>query len=45
MALRFPKSLAEDIAEISAISGLSVNAVCVELLRPGVKNKLKELKE
>jgi hypothetical protein len=45
LALRFPISLAEDITEISAITGLSVNAVCVELLRPAAKNKLKELKE
>lgn len=45
LALRFPKSLAEDITEISAMTGLSMNAVCVELLRPAVKHKLKELKE
>lgn len=45
IALRFPISLAEDIAEISAISGLSMNAICVELLRPAVKVKLKQLKE
>lgn len=43
--LRFPYSLSEDIQEISNITGLSINAVCIELLRPGVKNKLKELKE
>ena len=43
--LRFPMSLAEDIAEISAITGLSMNAICVELLRPAVKAKLKEIKE
>lgn len=45
MAVRFPKSLADDIAEISAITGLSMNAICVELLRPAAKKKLKELKE
>ena len=45
LALRFPKSLAEDITEISAITGLSMNAVCVELLRPAAKQKLKDLKE
>lgn len=45
LALRFPMSLAEDIAEISAITGLSMNAICVELLRPSAKLKLKELKE
>lgn len=45
LALRFPISLANDISEISAITGLSVNAICIELLRPSVKQKLKELKE
>lgn len=45
LALRFPVSLAEDITEISAITGLSKNAVCVELLRPSIKEKLKLLKE
>lgn len=45
LALRFPMSLAEDICEISAITGLSMNAVCVELLRKVAKEKLIELKE
>jgi hypothetical protein len=45
LALRFPKSLAEDIKEISALTGLSINSVCVELLRPAAKLKLKEIKE
>lgn len=45
LALRFPISLATDIAEISAITGLSMNAICVELLRKAVKDKLKEIKE
>ena len=44
LALRFPMSLADDIAEISAMSGLSMNAICVELLRSSAKQKLKELK-
>jgi predicted HicB family RNase H-like nuclease len=43
--LRFPKSLAEDLAEISAKSGLSMNAICIHLLRSAVKQKLKEVKE
>lgn len=38
-------TLAEDIAEISAITGLSMNAICVEFLRPAAKMKLKEIKE
>lgn len=45
LLVRFPLSLAEDIAEISAITALSMNAVCVELLRPAARNKLKDLKE
>lgn len=45
LALRFPNSLADNIAEISAITGLSRNAICIELLRPAAKQKLKELKE
>lgn len=45
LALRFPKTLADDVTEISAITGLSINAVCIELLRPVAKIKLKELKE
>ncbi|MCC8371133.1 MAG: hypothetical protein LN566_07495 [Rickettsia endosymbiont of Stiretrus anchorago] len=44
LALRFPKTLADDVTEISAITGLSINAVCIELLRPVAKIKLKELK-
>lgn len=44
LALRFPISLAEDISEISALTSLSVNSICIELLRPAAKQKLKELK-
>lgn len=43
--LRAPKSLWEDIHEIMARTGLSMNAICLELLRPEIKRKLKELKE
>jgi hypothetical protein len=43
--LRAPKSLWEDIHDIMALTGLSMNAICLELLRPEVKRKLKELKE
>lgn len=42
--LRFPLSMAEDIKEISALTGISRNAVCLELLRSAVRDKLKELK-
>lgn len=43
--LRLPQSLLEEVQEIAALTGLSMNAVCMELLRPAVKKKLKELKE
>lgn len=43
MVVRFPISLMEDIREISAITGVSMNSVCLELLRPVVKKRLKEL--
>jgi hypothetical protein len=42
--LRFPVSMAQDITEISALTGISKNAVCLELLRSAVREKLKELK-
>jgi hypothetical protein len=43
--VRAPKSFWEDIHEIVALTGLTMNAVCLELLRPSIKKKLKELKE
>ena len=43
--LRAPESLWEDIHDIMALTGLSMNAICLELLRPAIKRKLKELKE
>lgn len=43
--LRAPQSYWDEIHEIMALTGLSMNAVCLELLRPGIKRKLKELKE
>ena len=43
MIIRFPISLLEDIREISALTGVSMNSVCLELLRPAVKKRLKEL--
>ena len=43
--LRAPESLWEDIHEIMARTGLSMNAICLELLRPEIKRKLKQLKE
>lgn len=43
--LRMPESFKNDINEITSLSGLSFNAACLELLRPAIKRKLKELKE
>lgn len=43
--IRAPMSLWEDIHEIMARTGLSMNAICLELLRPEIKRKLKELRE
>lgn len=43
MSLRLPISLLGDLKEISHITGVSVNAICIEILRPVIKKKLKEL--
>lgn len=43
--MRLPESLFHDIKEIVAITGISMNAICLESLRPEVKKKLKELKD
>jgi len=43
--LRAPQSYWDDMQEIISLTGLSMNAVCLELLRPALKKKLKELKE
>lgn len=42
---RIPSSLYDDLREIAALTGISINAICLELLRPCVKRKLRELKE
>lgn len=42
--LRAPESYWKDIREITALTGLSMNAVCLELLRPVIKKKLREIK-
>ena len=43
--LRAPQSYFNDIQEIVSLTGLSINAVCLELLRPAIKNKLRELRD
>ncbi len=42
--LRAPESFCNDIKEIMVLTGLSMNAVCLELLRPAIKRKLREIK-
>lgn len=42
--IRLPESLWHDLQETKALTGLSINAICLELIRPGVKEKLKEIK-
>lgn len=43
--LRAPDALMADIQEIMTITGLSMNAICLEILRPAIKRKLREIKE
>jgi hypothetical protein len=41
--IRVPQSLWDDIHEVMAKTGLTMNAICLEALRPAVKNRLKKL--
>lgn len=43
--LRAPESLWNDIHEIMARTGLSMNAICIDSLRLEMKRKLKEIRE
>lgn len=43
--IRAPESYKNDLEEIVNLTGISMNAVCLELLRPAIKKKLKEIKE
>jgi hypothetical protein len=45
LLIRVPESFRFDLQEIMNLTGLSLNSVCLELLRPAIKRKLKELKE
>ena len=45
ITMRLPISLANDIRDIAALTGIAVNSVCIELLRVGAKPKLQELKK
>lgn len=42
--VKLPENLYEDLKEISNLTGISMNAICNELLRPAIKEKLKEIK-
>jgi len=44
ITMRLPASLADNITEISALTGLAMNSVSLELLRVSAKQKLKDLK-
>ncbi len=44
-AFRLPSSLYDDLREVSALTGISINSICLEIIRPLVKKKLKDLKE
>jgi len=41
--LRVPFSLHDEICKVTAQTGLSMNAVCLDILRSGIKKKLKDL--
>jgi hypothetical protein len=45
LVVRLPMTVHANVKEISNITGMSMNAVCLNLLRPGAKNKLEELKK
>lgn len=43
--LRAPEKLWNDLHEVSAITGISINGICLEALGLEIKSKLKALKE
>ncbi len=43
--LRLPQTYIDDMGKIAALTGLSRNAICLELLRPAIRKKLKEIQE
>ena len=44
-ALRIPETLYDDLKEISNLTGISINSICLELMRPSIKKRLRDLKE
>lgn len=45
MHIRVTEELYNEIHEIMNSTGLTMNAICLEILRPAIKRKLKELDE
>jgi hypothetical protein len=43
--IRVPESLYLEIQDIVSLTGLTINAICLELLRPAIKQKLKDLRK
>lgn len=43
-SFRVPSGIYEDLKEISYITGISINSICIEILRGSVRDKLKDLK-
>lgn len=42
--IRAPESYYMDLQKIADNSGLSLNSICLELLREGIRNRLEEMK-
>lgn len=43
--LKIPVSVFDELREISALTGISMNAICLDLLRPVIRRKLRDIKE
>jgi hypothetical protein len=43
--IRAPQSYQQDLEKIKKLTGLSINAICLEILRPGIRNWIKELEK
>lgn len=45
LLVRMPISFKQDLYQISTLTGLSLNAICLDLLRPAIRKKLKDINE
>ncbi len=43
--IRAPQSYQQDLEKIRKLTGLTINAICLEILRPGLKSWIKELEK